>query len=925
MVDVLSISGAGLYCLAAVAVIFAVRRGSMPRFGYLLAGAAVLLAARATGPLFFAAPESAGALSAAVLSIEFAAGLGMAAAAVFLYRRPRGGGAEVDSIMAARADAERMRSLLQETLDGMPAAVSLWGPDDRLVLKNAVFDEINADIAQLTVPGTAYREFVEARQKGSRVHVVSGGSASVEESPDQSRMRYHGNANVTLEVDMGDGRRAMVREHRLSDGSVVIVGVDITELKTTEAQLESSRQLMSQILDALPVSISIVDSDGKSTLINRYEAARWGAEPRDLVGKKLYEHLPPEIADTARHQDRKIIETGDALPFFVESFEAADGPKSMLIGKIPVALQDGSRGVCMIGLDISDRQSAMDALQRATEDYRRTLELFPVAVLVAVDGKIVFANEMAEKQFRAPETGALIDRRSMDLIHPRDHGTIAANRKRLAQRGEFFAYSKHRYLRLDNTEFGGEGTAIAVAWGGEKALLIVSRDISEQLRHNRELEEARVEAERANFAKSEFLASMSHEIRTPLNGVLGMTSLLIDSALDDEQRRQVETIRDSGNLLLSLLNDILDLSKIEAGKLDLELIDFDLRDLIRSVSELWQPKAAAKDLSFEIEIDEVVAGALRSDPTRIRQILFNFLSNAIKFTERGGISVFVRQARRENGLVETVFEVRDSGEGIAPEKFSLLFQKFSQADSSVTRRHGGTGLGLAISRELTQALGGKIGVDNTPGEGSTFRFSVVCPAGDSSLAMRATQSGNTAETVSPLRILVAEDNAVNQLVIRTILERAGHSVDIVGNGVEAVSSVMGQTYDVVLMDVQMPEMDGVSATRKIRSLDSPAKTIPIVALTANAMKGDREKFLDAGMDDYVSKPIDPALLDAALRRRMSKDDFGDSGAAVAVPTASVPSARQDSGTPDDAARVSPPATFDVADELSDLFREFDDL
>ncbi len=941
-----------------MAAVIAARRRSIPRYGYLLAGVAVLLAVRAAGPFMTAAPADIATPSGPAVLVEVAAASAFAAIFVVLYRRPPeaadsgvrdveieafrndvftrlstewmwetdrdnrfvwlsdrvrdrlgvdpewhygksrldlmaadevdadmqahfdliarrepftnftylrrgpdgdrwieisgvpkfdadgdfqgylGTARDVSSVMAVRAEADRMRALLQETLDGMPAAVSLWGADDRLILANTVFKEVNNDIAPFAEPGTAYSAFVEARQHDGQVRIVANGPASGTRNPKQSRLAHHGDSSVAFEVEFHDGSRHMVREHRLSDGSVVVVGVDIKALKAAEAELESSRQLMSQILEALPVSISISDSEGLTTLVNRFEAARWGAEPGELVGRSLYSYLPAKIVPAVLADNRRIIETGEPLPFYDEQVE--------------------------------------------------------------IDGK--------------PQ--------SIDLIHPSERERLLSNRRNLAEIGDFVALSKFRYVRLDNTEFNGEGTAIAVEWRGEKALLIVSRDISDQLRHNRELEAARVEAERANFAKSEFLASMSHEIRTPLNGVLGMTSLLIGSDLADEQRRQVETIRDSGNLLLSLLNDILDLSKIEAGKLELELIDFDLRGLVASVSDLWAPKAAAKELAFEIEIGEVVSETLRSDPTRIHQILFNFLSNAIKFTESGGIRVAVRQAQREHGLVETVFEVRDTGEGIAPEKFNLLFRKFTQADSSITRRYDGTGLGLAISRELTQALGGRIGVDSTPGEGSTFCFSVVCPPGDPSKVSRTNARDEGADELSKLKILVAEDNAVNQLVIRAILERAGHTVDIVGNGIEAVSAVVGQSNDVVLMDVQMPEMDGVSATRKIRSLEGPAKTIPIVALTANAMKGDREKFIDAGMDDYVSKPIDPALLDAALRRRVTKEDFfGDSGAAVAVRTAAASSGQQ-AAAPHNASSVVSP---DVAEELSDLFREFDDL
>jgi two-component system CheB/CheR fusion protein len=482
----------------------------------------------------------------------------------------------------------------------------------------------------------------------------------------------------------------------------------------------------------------------------------------------------------------------------------------------------------------------------------------------------------------------LIGRPFQELTHPEDVGLIEKLFRQCREGGEEGPV-EYRCQKADGIYVWLEvniRTYTDADHNAPAGFVAVARDISlrkalqqEQLRAwqamqeaNEELKKSRAAALQATRAKSDFLNNMSHEIRTPMNGVLGMVQLLRATELTSEQQRYVEIAQSSGRTLLALIDDILDLAKIEAGKLAIECIDFNLRNTVADSIDLWRFQAKAKGLEFHATMDHEIPLYVRGDPHRLRQIVNNLAANAIKFTAQGNVGLHTELINADDLRVIVRFSVTDTGIGIHPEHAAKLFSPFVQADESTTRNYGGTGLGLAICKHLVEMMGGEIGVESGPSQGSAFWFTIAFEASDMTAADSPDSPAGGLALAEPLhneankalRILVAEDNHINRLVLRTLLEKLGYTAETVLNGEEAVDALTKRTYDLVLMDCEMPVMDGYEATRQIR--EGSSSRVPIIAVTAHAMSGDRDRCIQSGMDDFISKPVDMQLLKQVLAK-----------------------------------------------------------
>jgi PAS domain S-box-containing protein len=626
------------------------------------------------------------------------------------------------------------------------------------------------------------------------------------------------------------------------------------------------RNLMA-VAARLPELVALADLDGRLTYVNAAGTAMTGIRANG-GGRRLSDLHPPER--------QALLEAGLAAALGGGFWQgdntmlAVDGEARTVSQMIIVPRDSSGRPTCIATLvhDVSEQRSQERQLRLNEHRLRQVVEhMADVLFEQDLEGRFTFLNAAWTEA-----TGFTIDeslgRHFVEFLHP-DDAKGAQERFELLLRGEaLHRPPPTRYLTRDGQFRWMEPRARCLldADGEAAGTIGTLRDVTAQRAMAEEIARAHQQALKSSAMMSEFLANMSHEIRTPLNGVLGLTNILGETALDEQQRQLVAGAQRSADVLLSLVNDILDISKIEAGSLMIEQVAFDIRQWTRDVSEAGFTKARAKALDVRLDVSSELPPSVMGDPTRTGQILSNLIDNAVKFTSAGSVSVVVVPAVAADGRRMLRFSVTDSGIGIPYDKQGMVFEKYRQADSSTTRRYGGTGLGLAICRQLATLMDGDIGLESAEGRGSTFWFAIPLAAAQvAEPALPAARPLPEPRSSQPKALLV-EDNPTNQFVARRFIEKAGCTVDVAANGAEALEMIAATDYDIVFMDCQMPVMDGYEATKRIRQ--SRLAQVPIVAMTAHAMKGDRERCLAVGMTEYLSKPLKPEAVAETIDRML---------------------------------------------------------
>ncbi len=760
------------------------------------------------------------------------------------------------------------------------------------VVQLAIFDKDAPKGAHLLHPGSLAIDAVDALPAGLRAAedmTFAGHGWTVVAMPGPGNFRADRGASTAilfLGILIAGLVAAYLRQMTLRQAVIE------RAIETSTRDLQQERNFSNAVFSSADAIILVLDRDGCVVRFNTAAESFTGYSFADIQDQPFAweRFLPPEQRGAAREVFAQFI-GGDSPDRFQSSWINSRGKSRVMDWSNSVMLDDNGdpQYLVTIGVDVT-QQILLEKEARQQEDWLRTIidHLGEGVYTLDAKGGLSYINSQAERML-GWTFEEMRGRNVHELIHHhrRDGSPLPAADCPIYRA----MHAAEIYRSSDEVFFHKDGTALPVKVSGAPLLragvhsgsVVMFSDMRTQRMLQERLVAAKEAAEEAARLKSDFLSTMSHEIRTPLNGVMGMADLLFDTRLDADQVEFVRIIRTSADALRAIIDDILDFSKIEAGRLELESIDFSLRKVVQNSMDILAVKAREAGLTLAHDIDPRLPDHFNGDPVRIRQVLLNFLSNAIKFTKRGEIRVRAEPAPCDGTgepRIGVRLSVRDAGIGISEEAQARLFQAFIQADSSTTRRFGGTGLGLAICRRLVDAMGGQIGVQSAPGKGSTFWISVPLRPGKAppapvpalapavlaqvpALAPAPAVAGAVPPSAKPL--LLAEDNPINQRVAALVLRKLGYTVEIVENGAEAVRQAASGRHALVLMDCQMPEMDGFEAAAAIRRAEAgTAIHLPIVAMTANAIEGDRERCIAAGMDDYISKPIDADRLREVL-------------------------------------------------------------